>query len=742
MKKTLINLLKKTCLIAALLCSGSFAQNANAQEFRALWVDAWGAGFLNASQVTTLVNHCRTYNFNAVVVQMRRRGDAFYMPQAPNGDPRTTVIASGYDALQELINQCNTGTPKIEVHCWAVTQLIWSGTTAPSQSGHVYNLHPGYLTRNSTGATLIGEGYYLDPGHPDAAMWNYNMAKDVVSRYNINGFHWDYIRYPQQNSGYNPTAIARYNAEFGLTGQPSASNTQFSNWRRRQITDFLRWSSADLLAIKPNLVISTSVFASRSDAFTHRLQDWAAWNNEGILDICMPMNYTADNSTFNSRVTDAFNNQGVRRVYMGQGAYLNTKENTVVQMNYVRNKPLLGGQLYSYRIPNSGTVTQTTTLNYIKNNFQPTWQNTPTLPWKTNPTKGVVKGTVTRQDTGAAVYNATITINTSPSRTQKTTVHGKYALFELPTGSYTVTASATGLNNATGNILVEAGTIKTVNLVMSSGGGGGGTDVIVDNPAATVSGSWSTATSATDKYGADYRFKSQGTGSAYLQFTPNLSSAGDYQVFEWHSQGSNRSGGAPHVVSYNGPTTTVNVNQKVNGGQWNLLGTFNMLAGTGNYVRITDGFSDGGQVAIADAIRFVKVPPVIIMDNPSASIVGSWTLATSATDKFGSDYRYKGQGTGSAYLQYTPNIQTAGSYAVYEWHSQGSNRTTGAPIVVNYSGGSQTVSLNQQINGGQWNLVGTYNFATGTSGNIRITDNFSTGSVVIADAIRMVFVSP
>lgn len=737
-----ISKLAKLCLGAALFISAS-APEAQAQSHRGIWVDAWGAGFLNASQVTTLVNHCRTYNFNAVVVQMRRRGDAFYMPQAPNGDPRTTAIASGYDALQEIINQCHNGTPRIEVHCWVPTHLIWADTSAPSQPGHVYNSHPEYLMRNSSGATFISEGYYLDPGHPDAQTWNYNMANDIVSRYDIDGFHWDYIRYPQQDSGYNPTAIARYNAEFGTSGQPTSTSSQFSTWRRRQVTDFIRWTSSELLAVKPNLIISASVFGSRTDAFNARFQDWAAWNNEGIIDICMPMNYTDVNSTFNSRVTDAFNNQGVRRVYMGVGAYLNTKENTVTQLNYAKNKPLFGTQFYSYRVPNSGTVDQTTTFNYVKNNFQPTWQNTPALPWKSNPTKGMVKGTVTRQSDGAAVYNATVTITTSPSRTQQTTAHGKYGFFELPTGSYTVSATAAGLGTASGTIVVTAGLVKNVNLIIPpSGGGGGGTDVIVDNPAATVVGSWVTASLAPDKFGVDYRYKSQGTGSSYLQFTPNISTAGDYNIYEWHSAGANRSGGSPHIITYNGPTTTINVNQQGSGGQWNLLGSFNLLAGTGNYVRITDGFADAGQVSMADAIRFVKVPSEIVIDNPAANRVGSWILAGSATEKFGADYHYKSPGTGSGYAEFRPTIETAGNYDVYEWHSGGANRAADAPITVSYNGGSQTVPMNQQVNGGSWRLVGRYNFSVGTTGTIRIADNFTVGSVVIADAVRLVFVSP
>src|SRR5688500_3042882 len=102
--KTPNSFLKRlACMLVSSVALVNSISSARADEFRAYWVDAWGAGFLNASQVTTLVNHCRTYNYNTVIVQMRRRGDAFYMPQAPNGDPRTTALASGFDALQEII---------------------------------------------------------------------------------------------------------------------------------------------------------------------------------------------------------------------------------------------------------------------------------------------------------------------------------------------------------------------------------------------------------------------------------------------------------------------------------------------------------------------------------------------------------------------------------------------------------------------------------------------------------------
>ena len=72
---------------------------AQSNEFRALWVDAWGTGFLNASEASQLVADARAYNFNALVVQMRRRGDAFYNNRVAGNDPKTTAIASRPDSL-------------------------------------------------------------------------------------------------------------------------------------------------------------------------------------------------------------------------------------------------------------------------------------------------------------------------------------------------------------------------------------------------------------------------------------------------------------------------------------------------------------------------------------------------------------------------------------------------------------------------------------------------------------------
>lgn len=155
--------------------------------------------------------------------------------------------------------------------------------------------------------------------------------------------------------------------------------------------------------------------------------------------------------------------------------------------------------------------------------------------------------------------------------------------------------------------------------------------------------------------------------------------------------------------------------------------------------------SDGSQRSVADAVVITSVPPPssdMIVDNTDATVVGAWQTGTASSGKYGTDYRFKSPGNGSAFLQYTPTLPYSGRYEVYAMYPQGGNRTTQAPYVITYDGGETTVRVNQQANGGRWVYLGTYPFASGTTGNVRIGDDYTTGSVVIADAVKFVKAPP
>ena len=50
---------------------------------------------------------------------------------------------------------------------------------------------------------------------------NLRMAMDIISRYDVDGLNFDYIRYTGNTWGYHPIAVSRFNARYGRTGTPS-----------------------------------------------------------------------------------------------------------------------------------------------------------------------------------------------------------------------------------------------------------------------------------------------------------------------------------------------------------------------------------------------------------------------------------------------------------------------------------------------------------------------------------------
>jgi hypothetical protein len=54
--------------------------------------------------------------------------------------------------------------------------------------------------------------------------------------------------------------------------------------------------------------------------------------------------------------------------------------------------------------------------------------------------------------------------------------------------------------------------------------------------------------------------------------------------------------------------------------------------------------------------------------------------------------------------------------------------------------GETTLKVSQQVNGGKWNLLGTYSFFSG--GAVKVTDATSSGRDIAADAIGLVYVGP
>jgi hypothetical protein len=131
-------------------------------------------------------------------------------------------------------------------------------------------------------------------------------------------------------------------------------------------------------------------------------------------------------------------------------------------------------------------------------------------------------------------------------------------------------------------------------------------NIIVDNNTSgfAASANWTTGSSSTDKYGADYRYRSTASVSDQATWTGNLPSAGSYKVYAWWTQGANRTASVGYTVYHSTGSTVVNVNQQAGGGIWNQLGTFSLNGGN-NQVKLSC-WTTTGFVVVGDAVRWQK----------------------------------------------------------------------------------------------------------------------------------------
>jgi hypothetical protein len=198
----------------------------------------------------------------------------------------------------------------------------------------------------------------------------------------------------------------------------------------------------------------------------------------------------------------------------------------------------------------------------------------------------------------------------------------------------------------------------------------------------------------TDSFGTNYWKAAQGTGSRYMQFTPTILTGGDYLCYQWHPSRADASASVPHVINYNGGSTTVYANQQTNAGNWTLLGQFNFAAGTAGNIRVTDGIPEAGAVAMADGMKLVFVggptPPTIIDQPQGASILPGQSVTFSVTTTGTSPLAYQWRlnsvdvpgATSSALMIDPAGVVNAGAYSVRVTNAYGMALSTNAGLVV------------------------------------------------------------
>jgi hyaluronate lyase len=282
---------------------------------------------------------------------------------------------------------------------------------------------------------------------------------------------------------------------------------------------------------------------------------------------------------------------------------------------------------------------------------------------------------------------------------------------------------------------------------------------IVDNAGSTgvqFTGAWQLSSVTPGAHNISYHHDSNSDkGSKSVRFTPVLTAAGPYNVYGRWTSDPNRAASVPFKITKAGTTSwTTSVNQQTNGGQWNLLGSYSLLSGTESNVTISNSVGVPGFV-IADAVMFEgpfnPAPAVVILDNASSTGIttsGLWPTSPGSTwGAYNTTYCHDQASKGTERtFTFAPSLSTAGTYKVYaRWSAKSEppaamDRADNVPYTITHANGTTpAIPVNQQINPGEWVLLGTYSFSAGTGGKVKISNSgTAAGTYVIADAVMFV----
>lgn len=296
-------------LYFALITLWMFTLTVNAQpknEIRATWLTTiYGLDWPTTKATSTaniakqkaelcqILDELKAANFNTVLLQTRLRGDVIYPSNIEPFNEMLTGKATkspGYDPLAFAINECHKRG--LECHAWLVTIPL-------GKDKHVKDLGRNSITKiNPKLCKRYMDEWFLDPGNPDTKNYLLSIVHEIVSKYDIDGIHLDYIRYPDRPLNFPDKEMYR---KYG-------NGKSLENWRRDNITAIVRHLYNEVKEMKPWVKMSSSPIGKFKDTSHYPSGGWNSyyavyqnaqgWLKEGIQDILFPMMYFNGNNFY------------------------------------------------------------------------------------------------------------------------------------------------------------------------------------------------------------------------------------------------------------------------------------------------------------------------------------------------------------------------------------------------------------------------------------------------------------
>ena len=286
-----------------LLLSVFLSLTASAQmkrEMRGAWIQCvngqfQGMGTQKMQQTLSYqLDELQKDGVNVIIFQVRPECDALYESSI---EPWSRFLTGQqgkapspyWDPLQWMIEQCHARG--MELHAWINPYRARTKTTTALASNHIKVRKPQNCFEYD-GLTI------LNPGLPENRDYICEVARDIVTRYDVDGIHMDDYFYPYPAAGQVIPDDAQYR-------QYSNGIKDRGDWRRYNVNLFIEQFYKTIHEAKPWVKVGISPFgiyrnkkSSPIGSNTNGLQNYddlyadiLLWVNNGWLDYCVPQVY-------------------------------------------------------------------------------------------------------------------------------------------------------------------------------------------------------------------------------------------------------------------------------------------------------------------------------------------------------------------------------------------------------------------------------------------------------------------
>lgn len=274
-------------------------------EARACWVDqAMTTNWDSAMAVLSAAG------FNLILPNMLSSGSAYYPSEF-------VPMISEEDELAQCIEAAHKHG--IEVHVWKVNWALWR-----VNEDSLFNYEKDNRIQISYDNKRVPQvsrelGWnqkydWLCPAHPKNRELEKDLMMELVRKYEVDGVHFDYMRYPYEPLCYCETCRKKFVVETGLVldnwpddvWKGGKYREVYLDWRRELITTSAREIAAAIHDYDPYVCVTLAARSGLEHAYNSDAQVWWEWDDEGILDFVCPMNYSEKPSEYIQSIREHF----------------------------------------------------------------------------------------------------------------------------------------------------------------------------------------------------------------------------------------------------------------------------------------------------------------------------------------------------------------------------------------------------------------------------------------------------